>query len=132
MAKVGKKSKPTSKSRKAKSKTESQSVSNTVKPKVEQGEAQLKPESHIAANAYIVSPPSTKHGPRAGGKIKYAQLAILEIYGRPVEHVNSKIVQKVSDHLEKHSNPDCRAVTPISRKTVERANKTLLEINRER
>jgi hypothetical protein len=95
--------------------------------KLVKGKGRLGGTGHFAANAHVVSPPRTKHGPRLGGKIKYAQLAILELYGRPVEHVNTRVVQQVNRHLQTHSNPDCRTVCPISPQTIARAAKLLRE-----
>ena len=97
----------------------------------ERSSAQLEAASQITANAYIISASKTKHGPRAGGKSKYAQLAILELYGRPMDYINNTIVKKINDHLENHRDPNCRAAFPISRKTAERAGRKLLQVNRE-
>jgi len=81
--------------------------------------------------SFVVRPPRTRYGPRTGGKIKYAQFAILGLYGGiPRDASPTRLAREISDWLARHSDPSCRAIGHIDPDTVRRALKVLLEANK--
>jgi len=86
----------------------------------------------LDADAVVVRPPRTRHGPRTGGKIKYAQLAILNLYGGiPRDASPTKLAREISAWLAHPDRPpSCRAIGKIHPNTAKRALKMLVEANK--
>jgi hypothetical protein len=87
----------------------------------------------LDANAFVVRPPRDARGrPRVGGKVKYAQLAILNLYGGiPQDASPSRLAREITDWLaHKDRPPSCRAIGKIGPDTVRRALKLLVEANK--
>ena len=79
---------------------------------------------------FVIRASKTKHGPRRGGKLQFAQVAIVALYplGLP-KHVNHLKLWRDIDERLKH-DPDYRAIGKLSRMTVRRALQTLRDANR--
>jgi hypothetical protein len=74
----------------------------------------------------------TKHGPRSGGKLQYAQHAINALYPRalPRDVNHLKLWRDVNDLLKRDPDYQATRFGELSRMTVRRALQTLREANR--
>lgn len=111
-------------------------------PRRRRQQAQQQPQQPAAASfggstaatlvPFVIRASKTKHGPRSGGKLQYAQAAILALYPLALpQHVNHlQLWRDVNKQLARDSNYRATRFGQLSRMTVRRALQTLRDANR--